>query len=132
MKDMKSPSPSYFGFVVGDDSIPGESGPGPHVKQNWIEAGTSGSRSNNGQRMPDFELFRRQSEKNIGFALNNLPQSRPSLDLTSPSQGDNSAVSPKDAEFGQNLSKPDSMKLKGNLPEHNPFFLGIQRHEVGS
>lgn len=129
MKDTKSPSPSYFGFVVGDDSIPGDSGPGPHVRQNWTEVGTAGSRNSNSQRMPDFELFRRQSEKNIGFALNNLPQSRPSLDASSQPQSRDSPVSPKAANFREIITDIEPSKLRSDPPENNPYFLGIQRHD---
>lgn len=129
MKDTKSPSPSYFGFVVGDDSIPGDSGPGPHVRQNWTETATSGSRNSNSQRMPDFELFRRQSEKNIGFSLNNLPQSRPSLEASPQIQNADSPASPKDAGSKRNPLESEITKSKSGPPENNPFFLGIQRHD---
>ena len=35
-KRTEAPSPGYFGFVVGgEDSIPPDSNPGNHTKQNW-------------------------------------------------------------------------------------------------
>src|SRR5271154_3715848 len=40
----QAPSPSYFGFVVGDDSIPPDSNPGHYARQNW-ELPTSAARS---------------------------------------------------------------------------------------
>ncbi|EXJ58756.1 hypothetical protein A1O7_06186 [Cladophialophora yegresii CBS 114405] len=91
-RDVKSPSPSYFGFVVGDDSIPADSNPGKHVRQNWNFAGSNAQKDVATPRHvpvesnPDFEAFRRQSEHNHRFALNTAfrpSQSRTNSDLSS-------------------------------------------------
>ncbi|OCT51752.1 phosphotyrosine-specific Ptp2-like protein [Cladophialophora carrionii] len=91
-KDVKSPSPSYFGFVVGDDSIPADSNPGKHVRQNWNFTGSNAQKDVATPRHvpvesnPDFEAFRRQSEHNHRFALNTAfrpSQSRTNSDLSS-------------------------------------------------
>ncbi|KAL2432248.1 hypothetical protein ABEF95_003926 [Exophiala dermatitidis] len=77
LKDPKSPSPSYFGFVVGgDDSIPPDSNPGAHTRQNWTfpHSATQNHvptpRHVPVEANPDFEAFRRQSESNHRFLLN--------------------------------------------------------------
>jgi tyrosine-protein phosphatase 2/3 len=85
-----APSPSYFGFVAGDDSIPPDSNPGHHARQNW-ELPTSAARSTGPaptrqmslDQNPEYEAFRRQSEQQK-FNLNqnvsgvSRPQSRTS------------------------------------------------------
>jgi tyrosine-protein phosphatase 2/3 len=92
-KDPKSPSPSYFGFVVGtDDSIPPDSNPGKHVRQNWNFPGSNTQKEVPTPRHvpveanPEFEAFRRQSEHNHRFALNTAfrpSQSRTNSDVSS-------------------------------------------------
>jgi len=76
VKDAKSPS--YFGFVVGgDDSIPPDSNPGAHARQNWTFPGTAIQSSVPTPRHvpleanPEFEAFRRQSEQRHRFNLSN-------------------------------------------------------------
>ncbi|OAL33441.1 hypothetical protein AYO20_07297 [Fonsecaea nubica] len=76
-KDVKSPSPSYFGFVVGsDDTIPPDSNPGAHARQNWTYPNSAAPNNAPTPRHipvesnPEFEAFRRQSEHNHRFALN--------------------------------------------------------------
>ncbi|EXJ90447.1 hypothetical protein A1O1_03549 [Capronia coronata CBS 617.96] len=76
-KDPKSPSPSYFGFVVaGDESIPPDSNPGVHTRQNWTFPHSTAQNQVPTPRHipveanPDFEAFRKQSEHNHRFALN--------------------------------------------------------------
>lgn len=91
-KDPKSPSPSYFGFVVGsDDSIPPDSNPGNHARQNWNLPSTSSQTAMAPTRAvesnPEFEAFRRQSEHNHRFTLNSSMSSlaRPSQSRTTSS-----------------------------------------------
>lgn len=129
VKDIKSPSPSYFGFVVGEDSIPGDSGPGPYVRQNWIDSSRTGAKSTNNDRNTEFELFRRQSEKNIAFALNGLPQTRTnSIDASSQPQTKQSPVSPTNTSFNY-IKKSDDRKTPSVNSSDNPFFLGVQRQD---
>lgn len=129
-KDIKSPSPSYFGFVVGDDSIPADSGPGPHARQNWNEPPRPASRPMNNERNPEFELFRRQSEKNVAFALNTLPQTRTNSFDLSQDQPDHSSVSPTNPD-SQNPQEGLKDDKSGNVSKiesvENPFFLGVPR-----
>ena len=107
-KDLKSPSPSYFGFVVNnDDSIPPDSNPGHHARQNW-NFPTSQAQNGNSPRHvpvdgnPDFEAFRRQSEQGIfnlhtgSFSsLTNLNSKPPQVrTLSSTVSGPQSPISP--------------------------------------
>lgn len=98
--DPKSPSPSYFGFVVGtDDSIPPDSNPGLHARQNWTFPSSSQSTLPTPRHVPvesnpDFEAFRRQSEHNHRFSLNTSTSS-----LGRPSQS-------RTASSGSNLDTP--------------------------
>lgn len=132
IKDVKSPSPSYFGFVVGDDSIPGESGPGPHTRQNWNESSRPSSRPMNNERNPEFELFRRQSEKNITFALNTLPETRPESSGGPQNQSAYPSISPSNTESNTIQENPKDDRA-GNVPTlesaQNPFFPNVQRQE---
>ncbi|KAJ9606751.1 phosphotyrosine-specific ptp2-like protein [Cladophialophora chaetospira] len=92
-KDPKSPSPSYFGFVVGsEDSIPADSNPGNHVRQNWNVSSSSAQkdvatpRHIPAESNPAFEAFRKQSDHNHRFALNTAfrpSQSRTNSDASS-------------------------------------------------
>ncbi|KPI38891.1 Tyrosine-protein phosphatase 1 [Cyphellophora attinorum] len=108
-KDPKSPSPSYFGFVVGnDDSIPPDSNPGHHARQNWnFPSSNAQSTSNNARHVPvesnpEFEAFRRQSEQGIftlhtgSFSsLTNLASKPPQIrTLSSTVSGPQSPISP--------------------------------------
>ncbi|KAK5089365.1 phosphotyrosine-specific ptp2-like protein [Exophiala xenobiotica] len=135
IKDVKGASPSYFGFVVGDDSIPPDSGPGPHARQNWNESSRPGSRPASrpmhNERNPEFELFRRQSEKNVSFALNTLPQTRTDSFDSSQNQSNRSPVSPANTGSNklQEAFRDDRPGNESNLEpaEKNPFFLGVQR-----
>lgn len=97
-KDPKSPSPSYFGFVVGgDDSIPPDSNPGAHARQNWsfphstTQSHVPTPRHVPVEANPDFEAFRKQSEHNHRFALNTSfgrpSQSRTTSSNTPPAAG---------------------------------------------
>ncbi|KAK5099781.1 phosphotyrosine-specific ptp2-like protein [Lithohypha guttulata] len=127
IRDVKSPSPSYFGFVVGEESIPRDSGPGPHTRQNWDAAARDTSRPvTHDERKVDYEGFRRQSEKNVSFSLGSLPLTRPSsVDPASQDQNIESPVSPRDASSSD---KPSSKAAIANQAD-NPFFLGIQRQD---
>lgn len=76
-KQTRNADAGYFGFVVNDESIPPDSNPGHHAKQNWDYP--SSSRSSFGaspkqqtqETNPAFDLFRRQSEQNHRFNLSN-------------------------------------------------------------
>ena len=93
IKDVKSPSPSYFGFVVGsEDTVPPDSNPGNHVRQNWNLASSGAHKDVSTPRHvpmesnPEFDAFRRQSEHNHRFALNTAfrpSQSRTNSDASS-------------------------------------------------
>jgi tyrosine-protein phosphatase 2/3 len=90
----KSPSPSYFGFVVNaEESDPLNSNPGAHVRQNWNFPNSNAQRDVTSPRHvpveanPAFEAFRRQSEHNHKFSLNTSlrpTQSRNNSDIASP------------------------------------------------
>ena len=125
VKDMKSPSPNYFGFVVGDDSIPVDSGSARYSRQNWNETTKSLSRPDNER---EFELFRRQSEKNVGFSLNSLPQAR--TDSIDASQTAHSPTSPTSSTFhdGRGQEETKGKSARSN-PSENPFFAGVDRHD---
>lgn len=136
-KDAKSPSPSYFGFVVGEDSIPADSGPGPHARQNWnmpSDSSRSASRPVNNERNPEFELFRRQSEKNITFSLNNLPTNRASSTASSTANrlGD-SPMSPTNTTLTKSKTEGTKDIKEGGGPVfasyENPFFAEVRRQE---
>lgn len=99
--DTKSASPSYFGFDVAGRSVDGaESGNGFHARQNWTVASAASiatTRQPNNTINPDFELFRRQSERDITFSLNTLPTTNNPSTLDKPSQARrvDSLVSPR-------------------------------------
>ncbi|KAI1627929.1 protein-tyrosine phosphatase [Exophiala viscosa] len=131
VKDPKSPSPSYFGFVVGgDDSIPPDSNPGAHARQNWAFGGNSSTQVPTPRHVPveanpQFEAFRRQSEHNSGFSLNSA-FNRPSQSRT------NSLTSPKQ----ENPLSPSATKRPGpertttqNSQTGEPSFFDIPRQE---
>ncbi|EXJ81129.1 hypothetical protein A1O3_07417 [Capronia epimyces CBS 606.96] len=110
-KDPKSPSPSYFGFVVGgDDTIPPDSNPGAHARQNWTFPHSTAQnhvptpRHVPVEANPDFEAFRKQSEHNHRFTLNTSfgrpSQSRTTSSTTPPaaSAGSPFSTQPKAEE----------------------------------
>lgn len=75
-KRNEAPSPGYFGFVVGgEDSIPPDSNPGNHTKQNWdFPSSQARSVAEKAQQKsvesnPDYAEFRRQSEHHARFQL---------------------------------------------------------------
>lgn len=126
IKDVKSPSPSYFGFVVGDDSIPGDSGPGIHARQNWDASGKQTSRSvYQAERQDSYESFRRQSERNNSFSLNNLPSARASS--SSLQQSIESPVSP--TNITSSHARGDSGHTSKSSGSMNPFFANVQRQD---
>ena len=121
-KDMNGSSPSYFGLGIGEDSIPGDAGPGPHTRQNWIDPTKSVAKASSGERSPDFELFRRQSERNISFSLGTLPQHQASQNVSTTQ----SPILPKGPSFAQR----ESMKGIDNMKPTEGFFTpGIQRQD---
>lgn len=77
-KGARSPSPSYFGLAVNNESLQPDSNPGQHAQQNWKYSGSSrGSvaatpRHESNETNPAFAAFRKQSES-YGFSLNNTP-----------------------------------------------------------
>ena len=115
IKAAKSQSPSYFGLVVGtDESIPADSNPGHHARQNWIFPDySSQSTASTAQHIavesnPEFELFRRQSEKGLGgFSLGSSlqPLSRPTSSRanTTPFKA---AKAPIDSPMSPGTKKP--------------------------
>ncbi|KEF59206.1 uncharacterized protein A1O9_04050 [Exophiala aquamarina CBS 119918] len=133
-KDPKSPSPSYFGFVVGtEDSIPPDSNPGNHARQNWSfpnnasHTPLTNSRYVAVESNPEFEAFRRQSEHNHTFTLNSSTSSlaRPAQSRTpSTSSNINSPVSPLSKRPMLERSKPtkDGSLLQGNKMGEASFF----------
>jgi protein tyrosine phosphatase/rhodanese-related sulfurtransferase len=100
-KRNEAPSPGYFGFVVGgDDSIPPDSNPGNHTKQNWdFPSSQARSVAEKAQQKsvesnPDYAEFRRQSEHHARFQLKGHTLSS----MTRPSQsrqGSKSSVQQK-------------------------------------
>ncbi|KIW48737.1 uncharacterized protein PV06_01302 [Exophiala oligosperma] len=115
-KDPKSPSPSYFGFVVGgDDSIPPDSNPGAHARQNWnfgnagIQSGVPTPRHVPVEANPEFEAFRRQSEHNHRFALNTA--------FSRPSQSRNNSTSTSHTEAPSPLTKLPELGRRTNTSE---------------
>ncbi|KAK4938854.1 phosphotyrosine-specific ptp2-like protein [Elasticomyces elasticus] len=132
VKDPKSPSPSYFGFVVGgDDSIPPDSNPGAHARQNWAfgnsstQGGVATPRHVPVEANPEFEAFRRQSEHNNVFSLNTA-FNRPSQSRT------NSINSPRqETPLSPSASKrpgPERSTTKDSQT-NEPSFFDIPRQE---
>lgn len=157
-RDLQSSSPNYFGLVVGDDSVAPESGPGPHVKQNWNTSGGSsrpGSKYASNERTPDYEMFRRQSERSIAFALSGLPASRTSS-ISSPTNsgsnqprkqsvhfkvGDEHGLSQKprkdsgieDISFFNNVAhtdSPASLTPRNSISDHRQARLSLPASEL--
>ena len=64
-KTKKTSSPSYFGFVIAENSDPPGSNPGQHARQNWDYASPFARDTPTAVPVdanPEFEAFRRQSE----------------------------------------------------------------------
>lgn len=132
--DPKSPSPSYFGFVVGtDDSIPPDSNPGVYARQNWNFPATSQTALPTPRHVPvesnpDFEAFRRQSESNHRFALNSSTTSlgRPSQSRTTSSTSSklDTPTSPlsKRPHLERNPQTRDGFQSQENKIEGPSFF----------
>lgn len=83
------------------------------------------------EKNPEFELFRRQSEKNIAFALNNLPQSRLSITEAAPREESiESPVSPTTTSKANPLDAPRFRE--DHVPKfttnESPFFATAQKH----
>lgn len=129
-KDPKSPSPSYFGFVVNtDDTNPPDSNPGHHARQNWNFPSSNAQNSITSPRNvavesnPEFEAFRRQSEKGA-FSLNSSSFSslsslaRPAqirtLSATISSSGPQSPISPnnKRPHLGKSNKSSDARERR--------------------
>lgn len=138
-KDPKSPSPSYFGFVVGsDDTNPPDSNPGHHARQNWNFPSSHAQNSVNSPRHvpaesnPDYEAFRRQSERGA-FHLNSSSftslstLSRPAqirtLSSTITSSGPQSPVSPmtKRPHLEKNFKSVDGRERRPSKEGHSFF-----------
>lgn len=127
MKDVNSSSSSYFGFVV-EDSISSDSGAGTHARQNWNDASRAGWRPSNADRTSNFELFRRESEKNIAFALNSLPQTGENSSAHTPSSA---ASEPPMSPTNTSFKKAEWKDGSAGTSElgSNPYFLGVRRQE---
>ena len=137
-----APSPGYFGFVVGgEDSVPPDSNPGNHTKQNW-DFPTSQARSvaEKAQQKavesnPDYAEFRRQSDQHAKFQLKGHTLSS----MTRPSQsrqGSKSSVQQKQPSArtplspGNNGAFFDNMQIDddGRVPrEDQRSFFDIPR-----
>ncbi|KAK5190929.1 phosphotyrosine-specific ptp2-like protein [Exophiala xenobiotica] len=128
VKDPKSPSPSYFGFVVGGDvSIPPDSNPGAHTRQNWTftnsnaASGAPTPRHLPVEANPDFEAFRRQSEHNHRFALNTA--------FSRPTQSRNNSTSTPRTEIASPLTK-NSDRDRQSVSEDGPTTQGTKTGEA--
>lgn len=152
-QDVKSPSPSYFGFVVGsDDSIPPDSNPGAHARQNWNSSAqkeVATPRHVPVESNPEFEAFRRQSEHNHRFALNtafrpsqsrtnsdtpsrlNTPASphtkRPAIERSSKSTTGGGEVSFFDIPRRQS---PDPINSQHSVADHQHARLSLPNNEL--
>lgn len=130
VRDAQSPSPNYFGYVVADESAQPNSSLASNVRSGWIDAPKISSRPVSNEKTPEFELFRRQSEKNIAFSLNNLPLSRPSAS-NAPARKPSleSPVSPTTASK-KPIHEPGHVR-EAAIPQftahESPFFATIQK-----
>lgn len=75
---------------------------------------------------PEFELFRRQSEKNIAFSLNNLPQPRMTLNEVPSTPVSPTSSSKKSTYEGARFREDNVPKFTGN---ENPFFAAAQKYD---
>lgn len=132
VRDAKSPSPNYFGFIVADDSTQPDASSSTQSRQTWMDTPKAKSRPMGNEKNPEFELFRRQSEKNITFSLNNLPQSRLSSSEAVPQQAPiESPVSPTTTP-----KKPahETVRFRdSHVPQfatnESPFFATAQKYD---
>lgn len=120
-QDIKSASPSYFGFEAAGRSVDAaESGNGYHARQNWNTASgasIAAVRQPNNTSNPEYELFRRQSERDIVFSLNTLPaQNNASTpDNTSQPRRTDTLISPRSlgpSQNDQSIRQPAHMILQ--------------------
>lgn len=131
-RDAKSPSPNYFGFVVADDSNQSDAASATQSRHNWIDTPKSKSRPMSNDKNPEFELFRRQSEKNITFSLNNLPQPRINISDAQPQQ--NSIGSPVSPASTSKKPTFENVRFReDNVPKfttnESPFFATAQKYD---
>lgn len=132
VRDAKSPSPNYFGFVVADEPAQSDSSSSTQNRQTWMDTPKVKSRPMSNDKNPEFELFRRQSEKNITFSLNNLPQSRLSINETLPQQTPiESPVSPTSTP--KNPVQETPRFRDDHVPQfttnESPFFATAQKYD---
>ena len=127
----RSPSPSYFGFVVGDNSVPPDSNPGQHARQNWnIPSSHAASTTTNPRQMSvegnaEYEAFRRQSEQHHKFNLGNL--SRPSASrnnsaATNSNGRASTPISPHTQQAYFDGSEPQASKPDPKRQAQESFF----------
>lgn len=147
----RTPSPSYFGFVVNGTSNPPDSNPGHHTRQNW-DYPTSQARTAapTPRDMPadgnqEFEAFRRRSEQNTftlghgGFSNFNRPSNsrHNSKGSASGQKTLDSPVSPHAVRKTDQASRPeqDRMDIDSksffDIPrQHSPSPMSPARHAV--
>ncbi|KAL8243614.1 hypothetical protein R6Q59_009872 [Mikania micrantha] len=140
-KHIRSPDAGYFGFVVNDESIPPDSNPGLHVRQNWnLSHSSAGSvtvpKQPSNERMPEFEAFRKRSEQyhNFNLSNNNLASLRAGSQSNTPQlkskRSDESPQSPNPKRPSQ--MRPESSRASGLNSKMDSIFFDIPRNESPS
>lgn len=125
-RDAKSPSPNYFGFVVPEESKQSDAASTAQSRQGWMDTPKAKSRPMSNDKNPEFELFRRQSEKNIAFSLNNLPQSRTSSNEIPLTPVSPTSSSKKTGFEGVRFREDNVPKFTSN---ESPFFATAQKYD---
>ena len=137
----KQSSPSYFGFVVSDNSNPPDSNPGDHAKQNWNDPATT-PRGLPLHEHPEFEAFRRQSESKSfslgqsGFANQHRPSGSRSSSKTNvfPRKSSDSPISPSTAKDNYRSAQIDTSGTSFfDLPRaDSPGLMSPAQHAIGN
>ena len=112
----RSPSPSYFGLLVGGDSDPPGSSAGQHARQNWETVSSHGRsvapapRTVPVESHHEFEAFRRQSDtKKFNLSHGNLSSfARPSYSRQSTKSTIESPSSPRTSYTTHKTSDADT------------------------
>jgi protein tyrosine phosphatase len=136
----QTPSPSYFGLLVGGDSEPPGSSAGQHARQNWENVSSHShsvapaTRTAPVDANHEFEAFRRQSEtKRFDLSHGNLSTfARPSQSRQSTSSTIASPTSPRTSHSTHKTSSEDikaQPRDKDGRTEPDPAsYFDVPRH----
>src|SRR2546423_4906255 len=136
-KQPRSPSPSYFGLLVGGDSNSLGSSAGQYARLNWEKGSSSvapAPRTVPLQSNHELDAFQRQSEtKTFSLSQGTLSSfARPSQTRQSTNSNTESLVPPRTSHVSHNTSNDDTKRQKqgkdGRTEDGQQSYFDVPRH----